>query len=113
MSIQIHGRLYDDSRADNSRDERSPWKLAILAAGDDRRSRTQTSTILSTARSTRSAIWSGEDGDGDEGTDEAEIQEHQTPPDQLGLVLKTAAEEHGDKSVKDRSGENTNNGTIG
>lgn len=62
---------------------------------------------------TGAAVRSGEDCNGDESADEAEIQEHQRPADQFGFALQEAAEEHGDEGVEDCGGEDTDDGAIG
>jgi hypothetical protein len=102
-----------DLRADDSRDESTPWQAAVLAARDRLTGRTETSSVFFTARSTGTTIRSGKNGHGNECTDEAKIQEHQCPADQFGLVLQDTAQDHGDKSVEDSSGQNANDGAIG
>jgi hypothetical protein len=102
-----------DLRADDGRDESAPRQFAVLAARDRLTGRTETSSVFFTARSTGATIRSSENGNGNECTDEAEIQEHQSPADQFRLVFQDAAEDHGDKSVEDSSGQNANDGAIG
>jgi hypothetical protein len=101
-----------DLRADDSRDESTPWQAAVLAARNRLTSRAETSSIFFTARSTGTTIRSGKNSHSDECTDEAKIQEHQRPADEFGLVLQDAAEDHGNKSVEDSSGQNSNDGAI-
>jgi hypothetical protein len=86
-------------RADNCRDESTPWQAAVLATRDRLTGRTETSSVFFTARSTGATIRSGENGHGNECTDEAKIQEHQCPANQFRLVLQNAAEDHGNESV--------------
>jgi hypothetical protein len=101
-----------DLRADDGGNESTPWQAAVLAARNRLTGRTETSSVFFTARSTGATIRSGKNGHGNECTNEAEIQEHQSPADQFGLVLQDAAEDHGNESVEDSSGQNSHDGAI-
>ena len=74
-------RNHKNSRTNNSTNKRPPRQTAIRPARNDIADRPQPSPITAATRSAGPAVRSGEDGDGDEGPDEAEIQEHQRPAD--------------------------------
>jgi hypothetical protein len=100
-------------RTDDGGNESAPWQLAVLAARNRLTGWAETSSVFFTARSTGATIRSGQYGHGNECTNEAEIQEHQSPANQFGLVLQDAAEDHGNESVENSSGQNANDGAIG
>jgi len=100
-------------RADDGGDECSPWQLAVRFARDDLTRWTETSSIFLTTWPTGATIRSSKNGDSDESPNKAKIQEHQRPANQFRLVLQEAAEKHGDEGVKNRSGEDTDDGAIG
>jgi hypothetical protein len=103
----------ENSRANDSRNERPPRQTAVRPAMHEMANRPKPSPILLTTRPTGAAVRPGEDRDSDESADEAEIQEHQRPADHPRFVLQEAAEQHGDEGVEDCGGEDADDGAIG
>jgi hypothetical protein len=102
-----------DSRADDGSNKSPPRQTAVPLPWNELASRPKSSSILFTTRPTGTAIRSGKNRNSDESADEAEIQEHQRPADQLRLVLQEAAEQHGNEGVEDRGGEDSDDSAVG
>lgn len=64
-------------RANDGRDECSPWQLAVRFARDDLTGWAETSSILLTTWSTRATVRSSKNGNSNESANKAKIQEHQ------------------------------------
>ena len=113
LFVMTAGKRRRNSRADDGSNKSPPRQTAVPLPWNELASRPKSSSILFTTRPTGTAIRSSKNRNSDESADEAEIQEHQRPADQLRLVLQETAEQHGDEGVEDRGGEDSDDGAVG
>ena len=77
-------------RAENGQNERAPWQVAIHSA---RSMHTNELSRLCIARPTRTVtLWARKDSDGDKGTDEKDVENHEQEAQYLGAASCSTAE---------------------
>jgi hypothetical protein len=122
VSFTIHHMEVIDLRADDSKDECTPWQITAVVFGICRstchiiaRTVAEARGAVAVPRTSQTAVWPRQDRDRNEGSDKQDVQKNpdpaQRPASRIGALLD-AAEQRVDECVEDRGSENTFDSTV-